>query len=531
MRGEMVNEKIQHYKENALQFWQKLTRQQKTMLLASIALLLIALTSFVYLASKTEYEVVYTNLAPEDAAGIKAYLDQNAIPYKLNATGTIFSVPQVNAAAVKLDLASNGLPKSGSIGYEIFRDNMSAFGTTEAEFSVLERDAISGEMEKLIRNINGISSAEVMITLPQESLFVSNNQPDLSTASVIVVLDPLAQIDDAKIKTLYQLVSRSVPKLPVENITISDQYGQLLQLPEEGDLSASAATTSIEKQFKIKKSFENDIQNNLQHLLGTLIGKDKVIVSVVANLNFDQKKEVQNIVEPVLKDAQTGIPIAIQEITKSFSGQGSVPGGIVGTGTTDVPSYPGSDGGTSEYEETERSVNNEVNRITREIQASPFAVRDLTLNVGVEPPNPDQPTSLTDETKAAIQQVLFNVVRASLTDSNPPLTDEEISKRISVFPHSFDKRGQIQASADNNKWLYYGLGGLALLAIGGAGYAIVRRRKFEGTEEELIPVSVERQLDMEPETHEMQIRKQLEQLAKRKPDQFAKLLRSWIAEE
>jgi flagellar M-ring protein FliF len=526
----MVNEKIQHYKEKTLQFWQKLTKQQKIMLLSSIVLLLVALTSFVYFASKTEYEVVYTNLAPEDAAGIKAYLDQNGIPYKLNATGTTFSVPQVNAAGVKLDLASTGLPKSGSIGYEIFRDNMSSFGMTESEFGVLERDAISGELEKLIKNINGISNAEVMITLPQESLFVSNNQPESSTASVIVSLDPLAQIDQSKIKTLYQLVSRSVPKLPLENITISDQYGQLLQLPEPGDLSTGISTTSIEKQFQIKKSFESDIQNNLQHLLGTLIGKDKVIVSVVANLNFDQRNEVQSIAEPVLKDEQTGIPIAIQEITKTFSGEGSAPGGIVGTGATDVSSYPGTDGGTSEYEENEKSINYEINRITREIKGSPFAVRDLTINVGVEPPNPQDPASLTDETRAAIQQVLFNVVRTSLTDSGQPLADEELSKRISVFPHSFDKRGQIQASADNSQWWYYGLGALALLAVGGAGYAIVRRRNADDVEE-LVPVSVGPQLDMEAETNEMQVRKQLEQLAKRKPDEFAKLLRSWIAEE
>lgn len=202
LRGDKVNDKFQHYKENLYQFWQKLSRQHRVMVISSVVLLLVAMIAFVYAASKTEYEVVYTNLAPQDAAGIKAFLDQNAIPYQLNAAGTAISVPQVNAAEVKLDLASNGLPKSGSIGYEIFRDNMSSFGMTDSEFGVLERDAISGELEKLIKNINGVSQAEVMITLPQESLFVTDNQANSSTASVILTLDPLAQIDLADVCNL-----------------------------------------------------------------------------------------------------------------------------------------------------------------------------------------------------------------------------------------------------------------------------------------------------------------------------------------
>jgi flagellar M-ring protein FliF len=528
-----VNEKVESYREKTILFWNKLTRQHKMMLIGSVILLLVTLIAVVYISSKTEYEVVYTNLAPQDAAGIKAFLDQNAIPYELNASGTAISVPEVNAAAVKLDLAASGLPNSGSIGYEIFRENMSSFGMTDAEFGVLERDALSGEMEKLIKNINGVSNAEVMITLPQESLFV-NPQPETSTASVIVTLDPLAQLNQAQIKTLYQLVSRSVPKLPIANITISDQYGQLLQLNENADIGTTGNPNTIEQQLQLKKKFENDIQQNVQQLLGTLIGKDKVIVSVLSNINFDQKNEVHQLVEPVLKDSQSGIPIAVQEIAKSFSGQGGVPGGVVGSGPGDIAGYPGSEGGESEYEETNSSVNYEINRITKEIQATPFSVKDLTINVGVEPPNANDPASLTEETKAAIQQVLSNIVRASLSDTGQSLTEEDITNRISVFPHTFDKRNQVQAAATSSWWLY-GLGALGLLTVAGVGYSMVRRRNDKALEASLIKSSASGpkiELEMETaDTSEMQMRRQLEQLAKRKPDEFAKLLRTWIAED
>lgn len=530
----MVNEKAQIYKEKTIVFWDKLTKQHKMMLVGSVVLLLVTLIAVVYIFSKTEYEVVYTDLAPQDAAAIKAFLDQNAIVYELNATGNAISVPKVNAAEVKLDLAANGLPNSGSIGYEIFRDNVSSFGMTDAEFGVLERDALSGELEKLIKNINGVSNAEVMITLPQASLFVSN-QPEASTASVIVSIDPLSQLNQAQVKTLYQLVSRSVPNLPMENITISDQYGQLLQLNESAEAGAAGQSSTIEQNLLLKKKFENDIQQNIQQLLGTLIAKDKVIVSVLSNINFDAKSEVHQLVEPVLKESQTGIPIAVQEIAKSFSGQGGVPGGVVGTGPGDIAGYPGSEGGESEYEETNSSVNYEINRITREIQATPFSVKDLTINVGVEPPDANDPESLTEETKAAIQKVLSNIVRASLSDTGQTLTEEDIMNRISVFPHTFDKRTQLQSASSASDWWLYGLGALALLTVAGVGYSIIRRRNSNEAllANGMLPVSeANLNLEMEKvETSEMQMRKQLEQLAKRKPDEFAKLLRTWIAEE
>lgn len=147
----------------------------------------------------------------------------------------------------------------------------------------------------------------------------------------------------------------------------------------------------------------------------------------------------------------------------------------------------------------------------------------------MEPPNPDDPASLTNETKAAIQQILANVVRASLADSGQALNDADLTKRISVFPHSFDKRSQIQASGGVD-WWHYGLGALGLLAVGAAGYAVSRRRRPDIADEEVVPTKVDT-LDLEAESSEVKMKKQLEQLARRKPDEFAKLLRTWITEE
>ena len=71
--------------------------------------------------------------------------------------------------------------------------------------------------------------------------------------------------------------------------------------------------------------------------------------------------------------------------------------GTVGTGETDIPTYPaaGGDGG-SESERLEERINYEVNRITKEIAAQPYRVEDLTINVGVEPPDPNNIASISE---------------------------------------------------------------------------------------------------------------------------------------
>lgn len=528
-----MNEKVQHYRESILKHWQQLTKQQKMYLLAIVALLLVTITAFVIFASKTEYEVVFTNLDASDAAEIKGYLDQNGIPYELQliGDGTAISVPKVRAADVKLGLASTGLPKSGSIGYEIFRNNMSSFGTSDAEFTVLERDAMSGELEKLIKNIKGVKDAQVMITLPQENLFVTDQQ-DSSTASVILTMDPTNRIDDAKIKTLYQLVSKSVPHLPLENITISNQYGELLDVNQGQTQGVITGVPGIDEQFKIRKQYENDIQRNVQQLLGTIIGRDKVIVSVVSNMNFDQKNETQTLVEPVNKTDNSGIPISVEEISKSYSGDGnSTP--PTGTGSTDIPGYPaGGGGGKSNYDESQKRINLEVNRISKQIQSSPYTLRDLTINVGIEPPIPNKPESLTLATQDAIKKVLANVVRASLSDTGQALTDAEVSNKISVFPHVFVSKNLVPTSSSNSNWWLYGGTALAVLALAGVGFGLVRRRKNKSEVEDLHPVAAS-QMDIENlnESSEVKMRKQLEQLARKKPDEFVKLLRTWIVDE
>ena len=336
------------------------------------------------------------------------------------------------------------------------------------------------------------------------------------------------------IDTIYNLVAHSLPNIDMENITISDQDGELLPSSKMGG-GLNSAAGAVAQQFAIKKQFENDIQRNVHNLLGNLLGKDKVAVSVIANLNFDKKNSVEQLVMPVNPDSQRGIEISVETIQESYSSESGAPGGVVGTGPNDIPGYPSADNsGRTESESLTERVNYDVNRISSEIVSAPFQVKDLTINVAVEPPIKDDPASLTDETKNAIQRILSNIVAASLADSGRTYTQEEIDNKVFVLAHSFDG---VEEPEERSIWtspLIVGLVAALLAVVLVSALVAYRRRKAREAEElELAQETTQETplIELDAVAHQNQVRRQLESLAKRKPEEFVNLLRTWLVDD
>ena len=70
-----------------------------------------------------------------------------------------------------------------------------------------------------------------------------------------------------------------------------------------------------------QKEIERDIQRQVQKMLGTLIGQDKVVVSVTTDIDFSQENREENLVTPVDEENMEGIAISAQKITETFTGE------------------------------------------------------------------------------------------------------------------------------------------------------------------------------------------------------------------
>ena len=121
------------------------------------------------------YRPLYTGLTDEEAGTAVARLKELQVPYKLAGGGGTILVPEPHLAEVRLQLATDGLPQSGRLGFELF--DGSSFGATEFAEHVNFRRALEGELERSVLSLSEVERARVHIRPAQEVRF-----PRLSTS-------------------------------------------------------------------------------------------------------------------------------------------------------------------------------------------------------------------------------------------------------------------------------------------------------------------------------------------------------------
>jgi flagellar M-ring protein FliF len=514
-------------KELFSSYWGVRSTKQKGLIIGTFLFLVVALSLFIYFASRPQYVPLYTGqLTQREVGDIKAELDsQGYTDYQLSDSGTMLLVPKKDASNLLVTLASAGYPKDNKIDYSLFSENLS-FGGTDRQYDIIEREAMQNQLAGVLQRVDGIETADVILSLPEESVFVRQEETQPATASVVVDVEPGVKLSTEQIRALYTLVSRSVANLPEENITIMNQYSETLSF--QGTGGDELELDKYDEQRKVQKNIEQDIQQSLQSLLSAVLGSDQVYVHTFVKLNFDKVKTQENLVEPS-DENNNGIVISSEKNSKTYSGTGTSQGGVVGTGETDIPGYVGGDtGGESEYEEVQNRVNYEVNRINNEIVKSPYQIEDITINVGVEA-SPDEPNGLAPGVQENIQNIVSNTVRTAL--GHPELTQDEINQRVTVFPHSNPNVAEGEPALTNN-WLLIGsIAAAALLLIGGLIWFIARRKKAKAGEEEEAVLSTQVE---EPDyfaEEEMNVESQLKKLLDQRPDDFSKVIKSWLHDE
>lgn len=501
---------------------------------------LVAIIAFAsvltYFSTRTEMVPMYTGLSQAEVGKIKDVLDNEGVTYEITPGGTNILVPAKQADSLKVSLANQGFPQSGGIDTSFFAEN-AGFGMTDNEFEVLSNEARQTAIVNLLKQVEGVNGAVVNITMPKSGVFLQDGQGE-ATAAVMLNTAPGQQFTDVQIRTLYSLVAKSVPNLPLENIEISNQYMEYYDLDAATSGNSSVATPV--GQMQLKKTVERDLQRQVQNMLGGLMGQDKVLVSVTTDIDFKQENRQENLVEPVDTENISGIAISAQRITETYTGTGANATGTPEAGqvTDNFTDYVEGAAGNGDYERMEETINNDVNRIRREIQESPYKIRDIGIQVAVEPPNPEDLASLSDEVRADIEQILSTIIRTSIDkDAAGNLSDEDIADKIVVSVQPFlGKDVAVDTTTSKIPWWVWVIGGVLVVAIALLVFFILRSRKRR-EEEELSAIEEQQEkiivddIADEKETEATVRRKQLEKMAKDKPDDFAKLLRSWIAED
>ncbi|MGN6671466.1 MAG: flagellar basal-body MS-ring/collar protein FliF [Candidatus Nucleicultricaceae bacterium] len=255
---------------------------------------------FVNVITKPEMSLLYAELDLSDAGKIVSQIESQGIPVELRGGGTQIFVPVENVTRLRMEMAEQGLPHGGSVGYEIF-DKEEPFGTSGFIQNINHLRALEGELARTISSLTQVSAARVHLVLPKRELFSRESQEP--SASIVLKLNGSGRLSANKVKAIQNLVSAAVPGLTTERVSIVDDQGNLLASLENGNDSVAASNLD-----ELRVGYETRMSQMLVHLLEKYVGAGKISAEVHADLDMDRVSENLESYDPdgqVIRSKQT----------------------------------------------------------------------------------------------------------------------------------------------------------------------------------------------------------------------------------
>ncbi len=520
------------------QLWTNLTPPQRVVVSFFAAALVVTTVVLAVVASRPDYTVLFSNLRPEDAAAIVQKLRDSKVPYRVTANGTAIEVPSASVYEVRLNLAGQGLPQGGNVGFEIFDKN--SLGVTDFSQKMSYLRALQGELQRTISSLDGVSDARVHIVLPDDSLYSSEKKD--ASASVLLRLDGSRPPSDEQVAGIVNLVSAAVEGLKPERVSVVDTRGNVLA---DGSGQGRDSLRLTATQLDIKRATERAIRSDVESMLDRVAGPGKAVVRVSARMSFDQKQTTSEIFEPAGGGTQ-GV-IASQERTREVYGAGArAVGGVPGTASNVQPpaqrpaAAPAA--GQTGYEREQESTRFNVSRRTETVEGAPGQIEQLSVAVMVD-------REVGPEKLAAIRQAA--TAAAGI--------DQARGDRIVVESVEFPKEetaGKAPLAASLGKYLNIGRNTLAILLL--VGFALFIRGALArqnitvenpqaepaalradgapalaGAGEDLAagaspPAAALQKVEMPELTIPLESAKEL---AKQQPEEIANVVRTWMSDE
>ncbi|MDO9219603.1 MAG: flagellar basal-body MS-ring/collar protein FliF, partial [Thiobacillus sp.] len=301
---------------------------QKVLLMIGVAAVVAVMVAVWMWGQQPDYRVLFSNFSDRDGGAIVAELEKMNVPYKYSEGGGAVLVPADRVHDARLKLAAQGLPKGGNVGFELLENQK--LGSSQFVERVNFQRAMEGELARSIESVSAVQSARVHLAMPKDSVFVSEQK--MPTASVLLNLYPGRALDPQQVSAIVHLVASSVPELPLNNVTIVDQNGNLLS-----DTSKAASTTGMDpSQIKYVQELQQDVVKRIVSIISPIVGTDNVRAEATADVDFSRSEQAVESFKP--NQTPDAMAIRSQQTSESLNSTGT-PSGVPGA-LTNQPSAP-----------------------------------------------------------------------------------------------------------------------------------------------------------------------------------------------
>ena len=489
-----------------------LTPRGRIVLATSALAILVLAFVMVRMATQPSYSTLVSGLDPADTGKMTAALDEKGIDYELQNNGTALAVEKAKVAQARIALAEGGLTGGDKPGFELFDDQK--LGASDFQQQVTYQRALEGEIARTVGQVDGVSGAQVQLTLPEDQLFSEESKP--ATAAVLLQSSG-AGLDPGAVRGIARLVSSSVEGLKPSNVTITDQSGQLLwPTGESGDGAVTAGTKQA-----AEARYERELESSLNAMLLRTVGPNRAQVKVQADVNADESTQ------DTLQYAKRGTPLRTHTEKEQLEGGGGGAGGAAGA-QGNIPTYAQGGGGAgSNYQRNSEETDFGVNKTVTRTRVAPGKVEGLDVALLLD-------KSVPPADVAAIRKAVEGAAGID-SERGDTLTVSQIA--FAKVPEA-KQPGPVAGALGSVKYVLLGVATLIFLILVGRH---LRRRE----DDELKGPSVWlRELDSPTTLAELEngageplivpqenrLHDEVEDFAAREPDRVAQQVRAWMNE-
>jgi flagellar M-ring protein FliF len=255
--------------------------KQILMLLFGLVALAAIVVAGINWARTPDYRVLFANLSDRDGGSVVAALAQMNVPYRHTEGGGAIMVPADKVHDVRLKLASQGLPRGGTVGFELMETQR--FGVTQFQERLNFQRGLEGELTRSIQSLSAVQSARVHLALPAQNGFMREQQKP--SASVLLTLHSGRTLDRSQIAGIVHLVAASIPELNPKQVNVIDQTGALLSA------GAEAGGAGLDpNQLNYIRQIETGYIQRITDILEPILGRENVRAQVSTDVDFTQSE-------------------------------------------------------------------------------------------------------------------------------------------------------------------------------------------------------------------------------------------------
>lgn len=351
--------------ENVKRWWAGLKTAAKVGLGAGVLAVLLLFGASLAWVMRDDYQVLFSDLDPQDGAVIVAELERMKVPYRLADNGGTVLVDHESVHKTRLKLMGKGVNLKGTVGFELF--NSSDFGMTEFAQKINYQRAMQGELARTIMSLDEVKQARVHLVVPESGLLRRGETKP--KASVTLTLRPGGKLRAEQIHGIQRLVAAAVADMEPSSVTVLDQQG--VALSRSNDVDGEGATAA---RLELKKEAETYFTKKVLEVLDKAFGPGQAIVSVDVSFNTDQVKVTREDVIPFTRrDGE--IAGAVMRKRQQFQGSGA----------RDVDSLASADATRRDYRPNVQTSTIEIEyengKKIEQIVTAPGSIRRLSVGV------------------------------------------------------------------------------------------------------------------------------------------------------